>query len=178
MSKPESFLIDKIYVPVKRRKTLKSELVQEIAESILEIGQQTPIHVRPDEDRFVLVEGLHRLEACKALGEETIVGLLVSAELAHPKVLLPLDAEAEAERQKMARLRKLRLEKEAAEKLALASSEVTEREPAAVPRERPEKHAREILKATSRRSGRKASASEPKTLSEWFSKQEREGFRY
>jgi ParB-like chromosome segregation protein Spo0J len=29
--------------------------------------------------RFVLVEGLHRLEAAKALGEETIVALLVDA---------------------------------------------------------------------------------------------------
>ena len=79
MLKPESFPIDKIYVPVKRRKSLRSEMVQEIAESILEIGQQAPVLVRPDEDRFVLVEGLHRLEACKALGEKTIIGLLVSA---------------------------------------------------------------------------------------------------
>ena len=29
--------------------------------------------------RFVLVEGLHRLEACKQLGEETILGYLVQA---------------------------------------------------------------------------------------------------
>jgi len=35
--------------------------------------------VRQDGDRFVLVEGLHRLEACKALGEETILGFLVDA---------------------------------------------------------------------------------------------------
>jgi len=86
--KLESFPIDKIYVPVKRRKALKSELIQEIAESILEIGQQAPILVRADEDRFVLVEGLHRLEACKALGEKTIIGILVSAEVAHQKTLL------------------------------------------------------------------------------------------
>ena len=46
MPKPESFPIDKIYVPVKRKKALKPELVQEIAESILEIGQQAPILVR------------------------------------------------------------------------------------------------------------------------------------
>src|SRR3954470_16999878 len=78
--KPESFPIEKIYVPVKRRKALKAYVVQEIAESILQIGQQAPILIRPDEDRFVLVEGLHRLEACKALGETTIVALLVAAE--------------------------------------------------------------------------------------------------
>ena len=85
MPKPESFPIDRIYVPVKRKKALKPELVQEIAESILEIGQQAPILVRPDKGRFVLLEGLHRLEACKALGETTIIGVLVSAEITHQK---------------------------------------------------------------------------------------------
>ena len=126
MLKPESFPIEKIYVPVKKRKALNADVVQEIAQSILEIGQQAPILIRPDKDRFVLVEGLHRLEACKALGEKTIFGLLVSAEIAHHKAHLPHFAEAEAERQKMERLRKLRLEKEAAEKLAVSSSAATE----------------------------------------------------
>jgi uncharacterized ParB-like nuclease family protein len=83
--KTESFPIDKIYVPVKKRKGLNPQVVHEIAESILEIGQQTPILVRPDEDRLVLVEGLHRLEACKALGEKTIIGRLVSTQVAHQK---------------------------------------------------------------------------------------------
>ncbi len=69
MLKRESFAIAKIYVPVKRRATLRPEAVREIAESMLEIGQETLILVRRDGDRFVLVEGLHRLEACKALGE-------------------------------------------------------------------------------------------------------------
>jgi len=69
--------IEDIYVPVKRQKTLNPKVVNEIAESMLEEGQLTPIWVRRDGKRFVLVEGLHRLEACKALGEETIVGLLV-----------------------------------------------------------------------------------------------------
>ena len=73
MPKPESFPIAKIHVPVKRKKAIKPEVVEEIAGSILEIGQQAPILVRPDEGRFVLVEGLHRLEACKALGETTSV---------------------------------------------------------------------------------------------------------
>jgi sulfiredoxin len=35
--------------------------------------------VRQDGARLVLVEGLHRLEACKALGETTIAGYLVQA---------------------------------------------------------------------------------------------------
>ena len=176
--KPESFPIDKIYVPVKRRKALRSEMVQEIAESILEIGQQAPVLVRPDEDRFVLVEGLHRLEACKALGEKTILGLLVSVEVAHPKTLLPHSAEAEAERQKMARLKKLRLEKEAAAKLAVTSRAVVETESAGLPRERPEKYVRDNLKATPSRLDRGTSGSTRSTLAEWLTQQERDGGRY
>jgi len=79
MLKRETFAIADIYVPVKRRTTLNRDTVREIAESILEVGQQTPILVRRDGQRFVLVEGLHRLEACKELGEETIVGYVVQA---------------------------------------------------------------------------------------------------
>ena len=67
-------------MPVKRRAKLKPEVVQEIAHSMLIVGQQCPILVRRDGDRFVLVHGLHRLEACKALGEETIDGYLVQAQ--------------------------------------------------------------------------------------------------
>ena len=79
MLKTEIFPIADIYVPVKRRATLDPKRVREIAESMLEVGQQTPILVRPDGKRFVLVEGLHRLEAAKALGEKTIVGFRVEA---------------------------------------------------------------------------------------------------
>ena len=79
MMKREKFAIANIYVPQKRRATLNPETVKEIAESMLQVGQQTPVLVRQDGDRLVLVEGLHRLEACKALGEETILGFLVDA---------------------------------------------------------------------------------------------------
>ena len=68
-----------IYVPVKGRATLDQRRVDEIAASILDKGLETPILVRADGARFVLVEGLHRLEAAKALGEKTIVGFLVEA---------------------------------------------------------------------------------------------------
>jgi sulfiredoxin len=79
MLKRESFPVAQIYVPTERRKTLDRKRVDEIANSMLENGQQTPILVRADGARFVLVEGLHRLEAAKALGEQTIVGFLVDA---------------------------------------------------------------------------------------------------
>ncbi|MGB7010806.1 MAG: ParB N-terminal domain-containing protein, partial [Pseudolabrys sp.] len=42
-------------------------------------GQKTPILVREDGARFVLIEGLHRLEAAKSLGEQTIMGFRVDA---------------------------------------------------------------------------------------------------
>ena len=80
MMKREKLEIANIYVPVKRRSTLKPQLVQQIAQSMLESGQETPILVRRDGDRLVLVHGLHRLEACKALGEETILGYIVQAQ--------------------------------------------------------------------------------------------------
>ncbi len=79
MMKRETFPIANIYVPVKRRAELDPKKVREIAESILAVGQQTPILVRKDGERFVLVEGMHRLEACKQLGEATIAGYLVQA---------------------------------------------------------------------------------------------------
>ena len=68
-----------IYVPVKRRRNLNPETVEAIAESMLEHGQKTAISIRRDGDRFVLVEGLHRFEACKALGEDTISAFIVTA---------------------------------------------------------------------------------------------------
>ncbi len=73
------FRIEDIYVPVKRRRTLDPVTVNAIAESMLEEGQRMPILVRRDGQRLVLVEGLQRLEACRSLGEETIVGVIVQA---------------------------------------------------------------------------------------------------
>lgn len=77
----QPFPIAKIYVPVKRAKTLEPTKVEQLAESILEEGQLTPIRLRAGKDRFVLVEGLHRLEALKALGEEMVEAYLVQARL-------------------------------------------------------------------------------------------------
>jgi sulfiredoxin len=79
MLRNQNLPIDKIYVPTARRKTLDPEKVRAIVEDWLANGQKTPIQVREDGDRYVLVEGLHRLEAAKELGEKTIIGLLVQA---------------------------------------------------------------------------------------------------
>src|SRR4051812_25773590 len=171
MSKPESFPIEKIFVPTKRKKDIKPEIVGEIAESILDIGQQAPIFVRTDGDRFVLVEGLHRLEACKALGETTILGVVVPAEFTHHKPLLSEGPEVEAERIKMARLKKLRLEREAAEATMAVSRRVVEPEA---------RHARPVKGArdTPRTSTARTLEARPKTLSDWITQQKRDGSRY
>jgi ParB-like chromosome segregation protein Spo0J len=79
MMKRSTLAIADIYVPMKRRATLDRKRVDEIAASILDNGLQTPILVRADGARFVLVEGLHRSEAARALGEKTIAGFLVDA---------------------------------------------------------------------------------------------------
>lgn len=171
MPKPESFPIEKIFVPTKQKKALKPETVAEIAESILEIGQQAPISVRPDGERLVLVEGLHRLEACKALGETTILGVLVTAEVAQHKPLLSERPEVEAERIKMARLKQLRLEKEAAEASSAAAQRVNATQ---APRPRPTNGLRDNPKASPGRIAK----SKPKSLSDWITQQKGSGGRY
>lgn len=70
-----------IYVPGRLAKTLDEGKVEALAEDILENGLKMPVQVRRDEERgrFVLVVGLHRLEAVRALGEDEIDALIVQA---------------------------------------------------------------------------------------------------
>lgn len=175
MSAPESFPIDKIHVPEKKRKALNPGVVEELAESILEVGQREAILVRREKDHFVLVEGLHRLEACKALGEGAIMGLVISAEAARQRELPP--PPVDAEREKMERLRKLRLEKEAAEKLATTSRLGATADHATRQRTHPEATSRSNRTAPSKQS-RQERGSTARTLSDWIKQQERSGGRY
>ena len=73
--------IEEIYVPAKRQHEVDPERVETIAESILERGFDPAIQVRRDDDRgrYVLVAGLQRLEAMKALGEIEVPCLVVQA---------------------------------------------------------------------------------------------------
>ncbi len=171
MPTPETFPIESIFVPTKIKKTLKPDTVAEIAESMLDIGQQAPISVWRDGDRLVLVEGLHRLEACKALGETTILGVLVPPEMAQARPQLAERPEVEAERAKMARLKQLRLEKEAAEAAMAASKGASATEAS---RTRPAKGVRDNPRAAATR----AAAARPKTLSDWITQQKGTGSRY
>ena len=79
MLRAHKIAIDAIYVPTARRKTLHPETVRLLAEDILENGMKMPIQVRLDGKRYVLIEGLHRLEAAKWLGETVIDAYLVQA---------------------------------------------------------------------------------------------------
>jgi ParB-like chromosome segregation protein Spo0J len=73
--------LDEIYVPTKLAKTLDEAKVETRAEDILESGLEAPVQLRRDDerDRYVLVSGVHRLEAVRALGEDTIEALIVHA---------------------------------------------------------------------------------------------------
>jgi sulfiredoxin len=79
MLKITSLPIDAVYVPVKRTKTLDAAKVEALANDMLDNGQTTPIQVRADGQRFVLIEGYHRLEALRALGEDSVDGYVVQA---------------------------------------------------------------------------------------------------
>ena len=72
--------IAEIYVPAGKKKTLDEEKVMPLAEDILENGQQSPIYVRAGKGRYVLQEGLHRLEALKLLGNVHIDAYIVQAK--------------------------------------------------------------------------------------------------
>ncbi len=71
--------IDQIYVPAKRRGEIDPARVENLAENILEEGLKVPISVRQGKGRYVLVAGLQRLEAIKALGEDSITAIVVGS---------------------------------------------------------------------------------------------------
>ena len=71
--------IDEIYVPAKRRDEIDPARVESLAESILEDGLKVPVSVRQGKGRYVLVAGLQRLEAMKALGEDSITAIVVGS---------------------------------------------------------------------------------------------------
>jgi len=62
--------VEQIYIPAAKKSTLDEEKIMPLAEDILENGLQNPIYVREGKGRYVLQEGLHRLEAIKLLGSD------------------------------------------------------------------------------------------------------------
>ncbi|MGA9253300.1 MAG: ParB N-terminal domain-containing protein [Roseobacter sp.] len=76
-----SVSIDKVRIPAKRARTLDETKLERIAEDMIETGQKTPIQVRIDGDGYILIEGLHRLEALRALGETNVEAYIVQARM-------------------------------------------------------------------------------------------------
>ena len=72
--------IEKIYVPGGLRKELDPQRVELVAEEIMEEAEEHPIQVRQGKGRYVLIKGIHRLEARKSLGDETIQAFIVAAQ--------------------------------------------------------------------------------------------------
>jgi len=72
--------IEEIYVPGGLRKELDPQKVELVAEEIMEEAEEHPIQVRQGKDRYVLIKGVHRLEARKALGDVTIEAYIVAAQ--------------------------------------------------------------------------------------------------
>ncbi|WP_226627676.1 ParB N-terminal domain-containing protein [Alloyangia pacifica] len=68
-------------VSLKQKMTLCEDKVRKLAESILEDGHTTPIQLQPDGYGYVVIEGLHRLEALRVLGEESVLAHFVRARL-------------------------------------------------------------------------------------------------
>ena len=78
MLKPVKLDLSELYIPVKRRNEIDAEKVAALAEEILEDGQKVPIQVRRDKKRtFVVVNGAHRIEAVRLLGEAEIDAFIV-----------------------------------------------------------------------------------------------------
>ena len=71
--------ISEIYIPAGKRKGFEEDKVMPLAEDILENGQTSPIYVREGKGRYVLQEGLHRVEALKLLGSKNINAYIVQA---------------------------------------------------------------------------------------------------
>ena len=73
--------LGEISVPAKLAKMLDAGKTETRAEEILESGLNAPVQVRRDEDRnrYVLISGVNRLEAVRALGEDTVEALVVQA---------------------------------------------------------------------------------------------------
>jgi uncharacterized ParB-like nuclease family protein len=62
-----------------QRKELDQAKLDTVIEGLLEGEPKKPIRVREGKGRYVLIEGIHRLEANKAVGEDTIGVFIVQA---------------------------------------------------------------------------------------------------
>jgi ParB family chromosome partitioning protein len=67
--------LDEIEIPEGRR-PVDPAAVKRLADSIEQIGLKHPITVRRKGERYILVAGLHRLEACRKIGREHVPSII------------------------------------------------------------------------------------------------------
>lgn len=79
MFKTVDVKIDEIYVPADRRKEIAADIINKYTDDMLNGETIKPIKVRDGKGRFVLIEGVNRLEASKAVGDITIGAYIVQA---------------------------------------------------------------------------------------------------
>jgi len=73
--------IKEIYVPKKHIEGFSPKKVLELTEILMEGGELESIKIREGKGRYVLIEGVHRLEAFKAVGEKVIFAHIIGAQL-------------------------------------------------------------------------------------------------
>lgn len=76
----ETLFVSNVKVPEHRARGLDAAAVTRLAESMAQIGLQTPITVRDDGEWPVLVAGLHRLKAAERLGWERIDAIYLEGD--------------------------------------------------------------------------------------------------
>jgi ParB-like chromosome segregation protein Spo0J len=76
----ETLFVCNVKVPEQRARGLDPMAVTRLAESMAQIGLQTPITVRDDGEWPVLVAGLHRLKAAEHLGWEKIDAIYLEGD--------------------------------------------------------------------------------------------------
>ena len=76
----EALFVSNVKVPEHRARGLDAAAVTRLAESMAQIGLQTPITVRDDGEWPVLVAGLHRLKAAERLGWEKIEAIYLEGD--------------------------------------------------------------------------------------------------
>ena len=72
-----SVMVDDIIVGEGHRE-LDPSAVKKLAQSIKQIGLQHPVTVKRKLDKYLLIAGRHRLEACKKIGREHILANIVT----------------------------------------------------------------------------------------------------
>ena len=132
--------IDDIIIPPGRRE-IKSDAVKRLADSIEGVGLRHPITVRKKGEQYILIAGLHRIEAFKRLKREHIPACIVSMTNAEARMWEIAENLHRAELTKLERAEQIEEWRELAAKMAQVA-------PSAHPEERGQRKTAEALGVT------------------------------